>query len=125
MAEIPNIMATSRLKRSKWSAQEDELLMYTHAILRIRSKKIRFLWTAAKKVLPDRDLNACRNRLMKLRENPKTADTAYRLELLWQRIYSRGIATGELKDDNTFDNVNFDILGHLTYFIQQMQLNPR
>ncbi|KAG0172420.1 hypothetical protein DFQ30_010488 [Apophysomyces sp. BC1015] len=122
--EIDRVLQVSRGCRMKWSSQEDELLIYTNIILRMRSKKSRFLWSAAKKVLPEREANACRNRLTKLKENPKMAENMFKLELAWRRIYAEGIASGAIEDTDPYDMLNFDILGHLSYFIQRMQLEP-
>ncbi|KAF7725782.1 hypothetical protein EC973_009399 [Apophysomyces ossiformis] len=119
--EIDTALVSNRLTRTKWTQQEDELLIYTNTILRSRGRKNRFLWTAAKKVLPARESNACRNRIGKLREDPKIAESMYKLGLSWERIYAQGIASGAIEDPDPFEVVDFDILGYLAYFIQQLQ----
>ncbi|KAI8370628.1 uncharacterized protein BYT42DRAFT_647852 [Radiomyces spectabilis] len=107
------------VRRQKWNSEEDELLLYSHAILRLRAQWSRFYWGAILQVLPDRKPNVVRNRYRTLRQIPSQLEKMYKLDEKWKRYHEEGIASGAIDDGDRTDMVNFDILSHLAYFLER------
>lgn len=116
------LLRLPRTKRTVWTVQEEELLIYVHIILRHRTRN-KFYWAAANQVFPDRRVGSYRNRFSKLLRIPTFAEQYETSTPLWDKIYREGIASGELEDPHPKENVHFDLLGYVTYFIKKMAEN--
>jgi hypothetical protein len=120
-----NILRLSRTRRTVWTAQDDELLIYVYIILRHRSRS-KFYWAAAAQVFPDRSLGSLRHRLPKLLNSTTYAERYDMSTPLWDKYYHEGILSGELEDTRPTENIYFDLLGFVSYFIRKMaENNPR
>jgi hypothetical protein len=110
-----------RMSKNPWSAHEDELLMYTTAILRLRSnrKYNRFKWAAATQVINKPPIN-CLRRYGTLSRDPSFNLQVLNYMELWRKFYNEGIANGDIVDENPREMVNFDLLGQVTYFLQRL-----
>lgn len=121
---LSNSTMTMRLRRKgrqTWSIEDDELLIYSYVILRLRAtSRSLFRWPAIKQVFPSRKSESCRHRL-----NRMLTDTVYMEQLetattLWSKFYTEGIQSGELQDPNPREMVDFDLLSFLTYFLKRL-----
>ncbi|CAG8827381.1 7238_t:CDS:2, partial [Gigaspora rosea] len=104
---------------------EDEVVIHVYVILKTRSQKSRFLWGAITKVLPHKTNENCRRRLNVLIKNTTTLERVNVLLSQWPRMYEAGLKNGHIVDDDESDMTNFDLQGHLDYFMKVLQLHPR
>ncbi|KAG1119550.1 hypothetical protein G6F42_012952 [Rhizopus arrhizus] len=113
----------AKRKRSSWSEQDDEILLYMYTIMRHRSRqnKVKISWCPAQKVFPDRDPNSTRSRKDRLL-GQSSYNEKYELYLIyWDTFYHEGIANGDITDPDPEDNANMDILSYIEYFVQRLQ----
>ncbi|KAG9298344.1 hypothetical protein G9A89_002832 [Geosiphon pyriformis] len=116
---------TTLRKRPNWTLEEDELIIHAYAILRHRSQKARrFLWAAATKVLPSRTNEMCRRRINVLFNNPMKQERFNNLLAHWEKIYPEALSKGEIIDDDESDMIDFDLPGHIQYFMNYMSNRP-
>lgn len=114
-------MRLRRRARYQWSAEDDELLIYSYVILRHRApSRNMFRWTAIQQVFPTRKPETCRHRLTRM-----MTDTVYMEQLetattLWTRFFEEGIQRDEIENPNPREMVDFDILSFLTYFLKRL-----
>ncbi|KAK4509826.1 DNA-dependent RNA polymerase II [Mucor velutinosus] len=112
-----------RRKRSVWTTQDDEILLYLYIILRHRSRqnKAKLSWIPAQKVFPDREPQTCRHRKDRM-VGQSVFSEKYELYLVyWDAFYREGIANGDITDADPGDNINLDILSYIEYFVQRLQ----
>ncbi|CAG8585570.1 5903_t:CDS:10, partial [Cetraspora pellucida] len=115
----------SQRSRPKWSQHEDELVIHVYVILKVRSQKSRFLWGAITKVLPHKTNEICRRRLNVLIKNTATLERVNVLLSQWPRMYEAGLKNGHIVDEDESDMLNFDLPGHLDYFMKVLQHHTR
>ncbi|KAI9007929.1 hypothetical protein CLU79DRAFT_849605 [Phycomyces nitens] len=113
-------------KRYHWSEQEDDLLIYGYVIVSERLKDFRFTWGAIERVFSDRTISSLRNRLKKLHETASAGPQINTLRQLWGDIYTKGRESGAIieNEETIHDTTNFDLLGQVRYFLEQLQKNP-
>lgn len=114
------------ITRVRWTKAEDDLLMYMYTIFlhRMKTFRHRLYYRQVKVVLPNRKPNVVRHRLRKLLQDNKTREYLHRLLNAWRRYYNEGIASGDLQDDPALTLLDFDVLGHLGYFLQRLSERP-
>ncbi|RCI03177.1 hypothetical protein CU098_001578, partial [Rhizopus stolonifer] len=111
----------TRVKRTVWNTQEDDLLLISSIILRHRKGCFqRFSWAPMGKIFPERSLTTSRHRFAKLMQKPVCREFFELQTQVWDKIYKEGLKTGELSDPDPNDNIDFDLMGFVTYFIQKM-----
>ncbi|KAL0074298.1 hypothetical protein F4703DRAFT_1892849 [Phycomyces blakesleeanus] len=113
-------------KRYSWSDQEDDLLIYGYAIVAERLKGHRFMWGALSRVFSDRTTSSLRNRLKRLHETASAGSQIKILRHLWGDIYKKGCNSGAIVEDekSIHDNIHFNLLGQVHYFLEQLQEAP-
>lgn len=111
----------ARSKRTTWTEEENELFIYAYAILCLRAKKTRFLWSAVhNKVFPNKPASRFRQHLQHILMNPMYVEQVDSATKSWTQFYQEGIERGDIQDPDVRDIVNFDILGHLAYFLDRL-----
>ncbi|KAG2223806.1 hypothetical protein INT45_001940 [Circinella minor] len=111
-----------RVKRTPWTSDEDELLIYCSIIMKhhARVHNLRFFWSPASVVFPRRNLQQLRTRLDKIKIIPTIADYLHTLNRLWPQFYKQGLAESAFEEEDE-DPLTYNILGQLAYLIQQLQ----
>ncbi|OBZ87269.1 hypothetical protein A0J61_04683 [Choanephora cucurbitarum] len=113
-----------RGKRFVWTRRDDELLMYANIVLRQRTGRQRFSWIPiVKQFFPETPFSSCRHRYTKLMRLAEWKELFETHTYLWHKIYDEGLAKGEIEDKDPEDNINCDLLGLVTYFIQKLSEN--
>ncbi|KAI8346394.1 hypothetical protein EDC96DRAFT_601189, partial [Choanephora cucurbitarum] len=113
-----------RGKRFIWTRRDDELLMYANIVLRQRTGRQRFSWVPiVKQFFPETPFSSCRHRYTKLMRMAEWKEMFETHTYLWHKIYDEGLAKGEIEDKDPEDNINCDLLGLVTYFIQKLSEN--
>ncbi|KAG1524118.1 hypothetical protein G6F52_004462 [Rhizopus delemar] len=123
--EVDSAIINTRVsKRFTWEQEEEELLTYSAAILKYRGRKSRFRWAAITQVI-NRSQENCRRRYSNLLKVFGYEEKLAKLIAMWETIYKKGIMNGEITDPNPYEMVDFDLLGHLAYFIEKMKTHGR
>ncbi|KAI9287206.1 hypothetical protein BC943DRAFT_319252 [Umbelopsis sp. AD052] len=130
--------------RLPWTANEDELLLYSYVIMKAR-RNIR--WEPMRNVLPNRKPNSCRNRLSTLTRTQTQKARILKLVHAWQVVYRDALRSGKLTDtmgakdkrdnsrvvndvDDSDDDkdesyvLDQELVTYLTYFLNALRENP-
>ncbi|CAG8446026.1 5398_t:CDS:10 [Diversispora eburnea] len=111
-------------QRPVWNHHEDELVLLSYVILRIRAQKSRFLWGAATKVLPNKTNEMCRRRLNVLCKNAAVQERINILLNLWPKIYKIAIKNSEIVDEDDTEMISFDLPGFVECFMRSLKNIP-
>ncbi|ORZ03309.1 hypothetical protein BCR43DRAFT_520473 [Syncephalastrum racemosum] len=114
------------ITRVRWTKAEDELLMYMYTIFIHRAKAFRhrLIYRQSQIVLPNRKPSVVRHRIRKLLHNVKMREYIHRLLNIWRRYYNEGVASKAIQDDPELTLLDFDLLGHLGYFLERLNERP-
>jgi hypothetical protein len=145
-SQQPMLALTVPRLRLAWTANEDELLLYTYVIMKAR-RNIR--WEPMRNVLPHRKPNSCRNRLSALTRTQSQKARVLKLVNAWEQVYRDAIRAGKLEETRAFDNkdeasntddnerdssddgkddshvLDEEIVTYLTYFLNALREDPR
>ncbi|KAI8342996.1 hypothetical protein BC941DRAFT_410175 [Chlamydoabsidia padenii] len=123
-AELSSKLIKSRSKRRVWSMEEDDLLKLCHVIVDHRKEHgHRFRWQPISDLIGRFKINACRNRLLTIREQPKHAEDMQSIRIRWNWFYDKGVRDGTFASWKYVDDDHFDLVYYVTYYLQQCQLD--
>jgi hypothetical protein len=101
---------------------EKDALFLSYVIMRFRAKDSVFYWSPIKKVFENRDPEKCRRVWFHMtRSMPNLPVKLQQYQEQWERLFYKGVQSGEITDKNPWDTVNYDLKGYLEYFILSIQ----
>ncbi|KAI9016445.1 hypothetical protein CLU79DRAFT_837736 [Phycomyces nitens] len=112
--------------RKSWSADEDDLLIYSYIVLKNRSEQDRMRWSLVVDLFPNRNINKLRRRMGKLLQFPKVQRRTSYLKKHWRILYNEAIKSGELKElPEDSSRATFSISDELIYFLEKIKDLPK
>ena len=84
------------------------------------SHNLRFFWSPATAVFPNRNTQQMRTRIDKIKNLPSIAEYIYTLNRLWPQFYQQGLAERAFEEQEE-KPLDYNILERITYFIQRLQ----
>ncbi|ORZ14039.1 hypothetical protein BCR42DRAFT_492680 [Absidia repens] len=113
--------ATGQRTIQRFTSFEKSTFLYAMAIMRHRAYQgNKFYWAPMTEVIPTKSIRQCTSHLHSL--SAKSLRTIDDLQTKWTSIYTRGIESKEITDERPWDSKNFDLVGHLKYFLAQSLL---
>jgi hypothetical protein len=108
--------------QTPFSQVEKDALFLSYVIMRVRAKDSVFYWSPIKKVFENRDPEKCRRVWFHMtRSMPNLPVKLQQYQEQWERLFEKGVQSGEITDKNPWDTVNYDLKGYLEYFILSIQ----
>nr|KAJ3420250.1 RNA polymerase III transcription initiation factor complex subunit [Polyrhizophydium stewartii] len=114
-----------RRKRSTWTPEEDEDLIFAYIIVAKSFQNARVSWAPVFALFePNKTFDACRRRFALLRRSPQVADRLRRLGNKWPALYDEGIKNGLFESQVNVRPHEFDISKLVPYFRKVVKENP-
>lgn len=94
--------------------------------MKARATNLYFFWQPIAQVITNHTPERCRRVLSGMLANdPNITKTIELLKAKWTKIYERGIVGKEIKDEQPWETMNYDLSSFMEYFITQLQLGER